>query len=376
MSFDLVQAKAILETSKAAREFHQMSLRHEEWENSKNLFLINFKKFDLDEALSSLGFDTTTMNKREEEGCFYLVGKEVEISGITWRFAMTLHKMGTYIDLHLTRPGFTDTLTNGVTHLNLQKLRIVCAELAVRTEELCERRQTEWASVVPHTVEYADECLKRVERTGWISEPQREATLANLAERRSVLVISEEKRQNELKAARDASVAESEARNAEYRKNVSFLNFVIDRIQTNNWTDFELWKISYTTKNIAAIVREVHAADEEEESLHIVDLLLDFWSANRNPNTDGLFDSIAFSPYTVRPISVEGEIVSKELIRFTSLMSKGIRQGVARYRSWTLPGAGISKSYGTPYFVDTPKLPSEEDLVAWKNEWEATQVQG
>jgi len=376
MSFDLNEAKQILQTSKAARDSHQAALRHEEWENSKKLFLINFEKLNLDEALRSLGFDTTEMNKREEEGCFYLVGKEVEITGIEWRFAMTLHKMGTYIDLHLTRPGFADTLTNGVTHLNLAKFREVCAELMVRTDDLCNRRQVEWASVVAHTVEYADECLKRVGRTGWISEPQREATLAGLNERRVTLVASEEDRRDKLKAANDAAIAEAAMRNAEHKKNSSFLAFAINRIETNNWTDFELWKITYTTKNVAAIVKEVHGADEEEESLHLVDLLLDFWSATRNPNADGLFDKIDFSPYTTRPISVEGEIVSKELIQFTSLLSKGIRQGVARYRSWCLPGTMMSRSYGTPYFVDTPKLPSEEDLVAWKEEWKASQVQG
>ena len=365
---DLTIARQIVDEKRGIEEVEKNKRREEELSKAQLYF---FETIDASKDMKDCGFDGHFVLAGANNDYFEAIGNTFKICGLEWLLTLTYDLRNRRIDMHLTRVGaqYSNTFKSkqNVSLTFWNKL----AELMVETEQACLLAQKRFETFEQlRTVEECRSEATVITNSGYLTKEQRDAALGKMAQRKIEIETVIAKRESDRQIAEGKYRVEQRLAAEKLAQDKLFLQYVIERIEKDNWEPFEIWEIHYVPQNVANIMESL--TDEDGERLDIEELSFVIWSELRMPSPSGMFDKITFSPYNTRPISLEGPIVDKTLFKIESLTEKNIPQHFLRRRSFVLPGVYPSQSYRTPYFVNDPKLPNDDDLIIWRQEWEAS----
>lgn len=150
-----------------------------------------------------------------------------------------------------------------------------------------------------------------------------------------------------------------------HKKEMDFSKWLGQELTKRYWQPFKFWKIRYLPADLKSVVEWFK---EEDEEFPIKEFVFTIWSLNQDPSSNGTFDKIKFSPYTIVPFIIDGQILDRELIEFNTVEDIN-KHGISITRSYQVKSGQQHTAYYRVMSSIQHVEPTEEEIEALRRDW-------
>lgn len=150
------------------------------------------------------------------------------------------------------------------------------------------------------------------------------------------------------------------------KQETKFSQWLSGHLTAQFWQPFKFWKIRYLPNSLKDVVEYY---EESEEEFKIENFVFTIWALNGKLKKDGTFDKIKFSPYTIVPFIIDGQILDRELVEFNTIEDVN-KHGIAITRSyWVESGPHKTTTYYRVMSSVQHIEPTQEKIEALRRDW-------